>query len=56
MPDTKEMALDFSVCDNRVIITSFDEKPYLIMIESAEMAKSIMSVFEIAWKSGKEIR
>jgi sugar-specific transcriptional regulator TrmB len=56
IPGTKKIKMDFAVYGNKIAITSFEEKPYVIMLQSQGLVDSIMPIFEIAWRSGKEIR
>jgi sugar-specific transcriptional regulator TrmB len=56
IPGVKKMKMDFAIYGNKIAITSFEEKPYVVMLQSKYLVNSIMAVFEIAWASGKEIK
>jgi sugar-specific transcriptional regulator TrmB len=55
LPETKEFNMDFSLYENKLAITSLEDEPFIVVIESQELVNSIRPIFEIAWKSGKEI-
>lgn len=56
IPGVKEIKMDFSIYGDKIGITSFEEKPYIVVLQSKSLVESIMPIFEIAWKSGKEIK
>jgi len=47
------IASNISICNNKMIITSWEEKPTGIYIESKEIAKSQTASFEEIWKRAK---
>ncbi len=51
-----ESNMDFTIYDNKLALTSLEEKPFMVVIESETLAKSIQPLFEVAWKQGKELR
>ncbi|MDO8240542.1 MAG: helix-turn-helix domain-containing protein [Candidatus Moranbacteria bacterium] len=48
--------MDFSLCENKLAITSLEDEPFIVVIESEELVKSIRPIFEMAWNNGKEIK
>jgi sugar-specific transcriptional regulator TrmB len=56
IPGVEKIKMDFAVYGNKIAITSFEEKPYVVMLQSKDLVDSIMPIFEIAWTSGKEIK
>ncbi|MCX6713936.1 MAG: hypothetical protein NTV48_02420 [Candidatus Vogelbacteria bacterium] len=48
--------MDFTLFDNKLAITSFEKEPFMILIESETLTKSMLPIFEIAWEKGKEIK
>lgn len=56
LPEIKNFNIDFSLYGNKLALTSLEEKPFIVVIESEELANSFRSIFEIVWKSGKEIK
>ena len=56
LEDLKGIGMDFSLYSNKIAITSLEENPFIVVIESEELAKSIRPIFEIAWAKGKEVR
>lgn len=55
LPNIAYSAMDFSIWENKLAITSLEDKPFIVVIESESLVNSIRPIFEIAWKSGKEI-
>lgn len=55
LPEIKEFNMDFTIFKNKLAITSLEDNPFIVVIESESLINSIRSIFEIAWKSGKEI-
>lgn len=49
----KQFNMDFTIYGNKLAITSLEDEPFLVLIESEELVNSIRPIFEIAWKSGK---
>lgn len=56
LPGVKSFNMDFSLYENKLAITSLEDEPFIVVIESAELVKSIRPIFEIAWKQGKEVK
>ncbi|HBP01573.1 MAG: Transcriptional regulator, TrmB [Candidatus Moranbacteria bacterium GW2011_GWE1_49_15] len=54
--DIKDISIDFTFYKNRIAITSLGEEPFMVVIESDEVVKSLKPIFEIAWEKGTEIR
>jgi sugar-specific transcriptional regulator TrmB len=55
LDELKDINMDFSLYRDRVAITSMEENPFVVVIESEELVRSIRPLFEIAWSKGKEI-
>jgi len=55
LPELKDSHMDFTIYDNKLAITSLEENPFIVVIESEELARSIKPLFELAWERGKEI-
>jgi sugar-specific transcriptional regulator TrmB len=49
------MKMDFSIYGNKLGITSLEEKPFIVVIESGSLVNSLMPIFEMAWRNGKKI-
>jgi HTH-type transcriptional regulator, sugar sensing transcriptional regulator len=55
LPEIKEFNMDFTIFKNKLAITSLEDEPFIVVIESEELVRSMKPIFEIAWKNGKEI-
>lgn len=55
LPDTASIKMDFAVYGDRIAITSFEEKPYIVVLQSKNLVDSILPIFEIAWENGKSV-
>lgn len=55
LPEVNSFNMDFSLCENKLAITSLEDEPFIVVIESEELAKSIRPLFEMAWENGKEV-
>jgi sugar-specific transcriptional regulator TrmB len=53
--DVKKLNMDFTIYDNKLAITSLEDEPFLVVIESQALVDSIRPIFEIAWASGKAV-
>jgi HTH-type transcriptional regulator, sugar sensing transcriptional regulator len=56
LPEIKEFSMDLTLYKNKLAITSLEKDFFIVIIESAELVNSIRPIFEIAWKSGREIK
>jgi sugar-specific transcriptional regulator TrmB len=56
LSDLNDTSMDFSIFGKKVSITSLEEKPFMVVMESEELARSMKMVFEVMWRSGKEIK
>lgn len=56
LEELKGINMDFSLYTNKIVITSLEENPFVVVIESEELVKSIRPIFEIAWAKGKEAK
>jgi len=50
-----EFNMDLTLTENKFVITFIEENPFLVLIESETLSKSLKPLFEIIWKSAKEI-
>jgi len=51
----KEFDTDLVLTENKIAISSLGENPFLILIESSSLAKSLKPLLEIIWQASKEI-
>lgn len=56
LPEIKEFNMDFTIFKNKMAIASLEDEPFIVVIESESLVNSLRPIFEIAWKSGKEIK
>lgn len=49
------ISMDFVLYNEKLAITSLVEKPFMVLFESEELAKSMQPLFDLAWRQGKEI-
>lgn len=56
LPEIKDFNMDFTIYGNKLAITSLEEEPFIVIIESESLVNSILPIFEIAWAQGKEIK
>lgn len=47
--------VDFSLFGNRLLITSFEENPFMVVAESESLVRSLRPIFEIAWIASQSI-
>ena len=50
-----EIHMDFAVYRNSFAITALEEEPFMVVIESEELVKSIRAIFEIVWERGVDV-
>jgi len=55
LPGIGKYDMDFTIYDNKLAITSLEEEPFMVLIESESLVNSIKPIFETAWESGKLI-
>jgi sugar-specific transcriptional regulator TrmB len=48
--------MDFTLYENKLAITSFEENPFMVLIESEALVNSMKPFFELAWKKGEEVK
>lgn len=56
LDELRDIKMDFTIYANKLAITSLEENPFIVVIESEELVKSMKPLFEIAWNKGKEIQ
>lgn len=52
----EDFNMDIALYDNKLAITSLEDEPFIVVIESEELSKSMLSLFEIIWNEAKEIK
>lgn len=50
-----ECNMDIAVYGNKLAITTFEDKPFLVLIESEAVPKFFLPIFEILWGQANEI-
>ncbi|MEA1926058.1 MAG: helix-turn-helix domain-containing protein [Patescibacteria group bacterium] len=48
--------MDFTLYDNKLAITSLEENPFIVVIESEDLVKSMRPIFELAWSKGNILK
>ena len=56
LPNLKNINMDFTLFGNKLSITSLEDEPFIVVMESDELVKSMLPIFEIAWKMGKNLK
>lgn len=56
LPELKDYNVDLAIYGNKLSIVSFSKEPFLVVIESEELIKTILQIFEIVWRSGKDFK
>ncbi len=56
LKELNDMKMDFTIFGNKLAITSLEDDPFIVVIESEELVKSMRPIFNIAWDRGKEIK
>ena len=51
----KEFNMDLTIYKNKLAITSFEDEPFIVVIESEKLVKSMKPIFELMWKSGRDL-
>lgn len=55
LDNLKNSKMDYTIFGNKLAITSLEDEPFIVVIESEELVKSMRPIFEIAWERGREI-
>ncbi|MFA5872060.1 MAG: helix-turn-helix domain-containing protein [Parcubacteria group bacterium] len=50
-----EFNMDLTLTENKFVITFIEESPFLVLIESETLSRSLKPLFEIIWRSAKEL-
>lgn len=56
LPEINDFNMDLTIYGNKLAITSLEEKPFVVIIESEGLVKSMRPIFEIAWNKGENIK
>ena len=48
--------MDLSIYGNKLAITSLGEKPFVVIIESADIVAALHPIFEVVWENAKEVK
>lgn len=52
---SQNFSMDFSLYNNKLAITSLEDDPFIVIIESKELVRSMRPLFEIIWDNGSDI-
>jgi predicted DNA-binding transcriptional regulator len=55
LPEVEMFTMDLAIYEKKLTITSLEENPFMVTIESGELIKSIKILFEIAWEKAEEL-
>ena len=55
LPKVAAFSMDFTLCGNKLALTSFEDETFMVLIESEALAKSMTPFFETVWQAGTEI-
>jgi len=55
LPKQKKFDTDIVLTENKLSVSSLEEEPFLVLIESEKLAKSLKPLFEIIWEASREI-
>lgn len=55
LPEQKKFDTDIVLTENKLSVSSLEEEPFLVLIESEKLAKSLKPLFEIIWEASREI-
>jgi len=55
LPKQKNFDTDIVLTENKFSVSSLEEEPFLVLIESEKLAKSLKPLFEIIWEASREI-
>jgi hypothetical protein len=56
LPSQKNFDTDIVLTENKLSVSSLEEEPFLVLIESEKLAKSLKPLFEIIWEASREIK
>jgi len=56
LPDGKKVAIDLSLYNNKIALTSLTEKLYIIVVESEELHAALSLMFDLAWDQTKSLK
>jgi|GEM_PF-4545233 len=48
--------MDICVFKNKMSITTFEDKPFMVVIESEAVPQFFLPIFEILWKNSKIVK
>lgn len=54
LPDINKCDMDICVFKNKMSITTFEDKPFMVLIESDAVPEFFLPIFDILWKIAKE--
>lgn len=52
LPKNKRLDIDFALYDNKCALTSFEQEPFIVVLESESLVSSLKVIFELAWQHG----
>lgn len=53
--DYNDFNIDLAIYDTKISIASFSDHPFLVIIDSDELVKTLMPFFNLAWAKGDKI-
>ena len=48
--DYRDFNIDLAIYDTKISIASFSEHPFLVLIDSEELVKTLKPIFDLVWK------
>lgn len=54
-PNLGEISIDISIFDDKVSLTSFEQKPFLVLVQSQAIANTLRSLFLAIWENALPI-
>lgn len=55
LPKQKYFDTDIVLTENKLSVSSLEKEPFLVLIESDKLAKSLKPLFEIIWEASRDI-
>ncbi len=53
---SETFAMDFIITQNKIAVSLIDERPFLNILESPELASSMQNIFNILWDTAQEVK
>lgn len=55
VPGSDAHAVDLAIYGNKFSVTLIEKEPFIVVIESEQLARSLRGIFEIVWRTGKKV-